>query len=69
MRRSRAEAMDEVTKRREYAAAGIAHYWVINRDAALTAGLNRLGSDGEYEEYAKMPLAWLLQTAPGDHLG
>ncbi|GAA3296151.1 hypothetical protein GCM10020218_078780 [Dactylosporangium vinaceum] len=62
------EAMDMMTKRGEYAAAGIAHYWVVNRDAALTASLNRLGPDGAYEEYAKMPLAWLLQTSPADHL-
>ncbi|MFI5914982.1 Uma2 family endonuclease [Dactylosporangium sp. NPDC051541] len=63
------EAMDVMTKRYEYATVGIAHYWVINRDGALTAQLNRLGPSGEYEEYAKMPLAWLLQTAPADHLG
>jgi Uma2 family endonuclease len=63
------EAMDEVTKRREYAAAGIPQYWVVNRDAAQTVVLHRLGADGTYDERAKMPLAWLLQTAPTDHLG
>jgi Uma2 family endonuclease len=63
------EAMDEVTKRREYAAAGIAQYWVVNRDAAQTVVLCRLGNDGTYEERAKMPLAWLLQTSPADHIG
>jgi Uma2 family endonuclease len=62
------EAMDEVTKRREYASAGIPQYWVINRDAAQTVILYRLGPDGGYAERAKMPLAWLLQTAPAEHI-
>ncbi|GAB2592453.1 hypothetical protein Aab01nite_37580 [Paractinoplanes abujensis] len=30
------EAMDEVTKRREYATAGIPQYWVVDRDDAQT---------------------------------
>jgi Uma2 family endonuclease len=63
------EALDEVTKRREYASAGIPQYWVVGRDAAQTVTLYRLASDDTYEERAKMPLAWLLQTAPQDHLG
>jgi Uma2 family endonuclease len=63
------EALDEVTKRREYAAAGIPQYWVVNRDSAQTVTLLRLASNGAYEERAKMPLAWLLQTAPDDHIG
>jgi Uma2 family endonuclease len=58
------EAMDEVTKRREDALAGIPHYWVVDRDDALTVTLYQL----TYAERAKMPLAWLLQTQPGDHL-
>ena len=62
------EAMDEVIKRREYAQAGIPQYWVVNRDVAQTVALYRLGADGGYEERAKMPLAWLLQTTPADHI-
>jgi Uma2 family endonuclease len=62
------EGMDEVTKRREYAAAGIPRYWVVDRDGAQTVTLHRLASDGIYTEWAKMPLAWLLQTKPADHL-
>ena len=62
------EDMDEVTKRGEYARAGIPQYWVVDRDAAQTVTLNRLQPDSTYAERAKMPLAWLLQTAPGDHL-
>jgi Uma2 family endonuclease len=62
------EALDEVTKLREYASAGIPRYWVVNRDSAQTVTLNRLGPDGLSKERAKMPLAWLLQTTPADHI-
>jgi Uma2 family endonuclease len=62
------ETMDEVTKRREYASAGIPQYWVVDRDDAQTVTLYRLTSDGTYIERAKTPLAWLLQTTPADHL-
>ncbi|MFC8296928.1 Uma2 family endonuclease [Micromonospora orduensis] len=62
------EAMDSVTKVREYASAGIPQYWVVDRDGAQTVTLHRLGGNGTYEERARMPLAWLLQTAPADHL-
>ncbi|GID96057.1 Uma2 family endonuclease [Amorphoplanes digitatis] len=59
--------MDEVVKVREYAAAGIPRYWMVERDAAQTVTLHVLGADGAYEVAAKMPLAWLLQTKPADH--
>jgi Uma2 family endonuclease len=59
--------MDAVTKRTEYARAGIPRYWVVERDAAQTVTLHTLAPDGAYEVAAKMPLAWLLQTAPADH--
>lgn len=62
------EAMDSVTKVREYASAGIPQYWVVDRDGAQTVTLHRLGVDGAYEQHAKMPLAWLLQSTPADHL-
>jgi Uma2 family endonuclease len=61
------EALDEVTKFREYASVGIPQYWVVNRDAAQTVTLYRL-TDGAYRERAKLPLLWLLQTTPADHL-
>ncbi|WP_410811283.1 Uma2 family endonuclease [Micromonospora sp. 067-2] len=61
------EAMDSVTKVREYASAGIPQYWVVDRDGAQTVTLHRLSRDGAYEDSARMPLAWLLQTAPADH--
>ena len=60
-------AMDEVVKLREYAEAGIPRYWMVERDAAQTVTLHRLGADKVYEVAAKMPLAWLLQTTPADH--
>ena len=63
------EAMDAVVKRTEYARAGIPRYWVVERDPALTVTLFELGAHDTYRERAKMPLAWLLNTAPADHLG
>ncbi|BFU46853.1 Uma2 family endonuclease [Krasilnikovia sp. MM14-A1004] len=60
-------AADRVVKRLEYAAAGIARYWMVERDPAQTVTMHSLGTDGAYEVSAKMPLAWLLQTAPADH--
>jgi Uma2 family endonuclease len=62
------EAMDEMVKRREYGAAGISRYWVVDRDPAQTVTLHHLGQAGEYEVATKMPLAWLLNTTPADHL-
>lgn len=60
--------IDEVVKRREYALAGIPQYWVVDRDDAHTVTLYRLSGNATYAERAKMPLAGLLQTEPGDHL-
>jgi Uma2 family endonuclease len=62
------EATDLVVKRGEYARVGIPRYWVVERDAAQTVTLFHPGPDGTYRERAKMPLAWLLNTAPADHL-
>lgn len=61
------EAMDSVTKVREYASAGIPQYWVVDRDPAQSVTLYRL-EQGRYAERARMPLAWLLQTSPAEHL-
>jgi hypothetical protein len=41
---------------------------VVDRDSAQTVSLYRLTSAGSYQERAKMPLNWLLQTNPADHL-
>lgn len=47
------EAMDEMVKRHEYAAAGIPRYWVVDRDAAQTVTLHRLDESGEYETWSR----------------
>ncbi|MFF5230361.1 Uma2 family endonuclease [Dactylosporangium sp. NPDC000521] len=60
------EGLDTVTKRVEYAAAGIPRYWVVGRDGARTVTMHRL-EDDHYEARASMPLAWLLDTAPAEH--
>lgn len=62
------EATDEMVKRQEYARAGIARYWLVDRDTAQTVTLHRLAPSGEYDVVTKLPLAWLLTTAPADHL-
>ncbi|GAA2685236.1 Uma2 family endonuclease [Actinoplanes palleronii] len=61
-------SMDQDTKVKEYARAGIPRYWVVDRDAANTVTLYRLTDAGIYEAATKMPLAWLLQSSPDDHL-
>lgn len=62
------KAADTVTKRDEYAGAGIAQYWTVARDPSQTVTMYRLAHDG-YAGGATMPLAWVLNTAPADHLG
>jgi len=58
--------MDTVTKRDEYAGAGIAQYWVIGQDAAQTVTMHRLKGE-HYEVQTMMPLAWVLNTKPAEH--
>ena len=58
------EVLDQVTKRQEYAQAGIPRYWVIDRDADQTVTLHTRGADRP----TTMPLARLLQSAPADHI-
>ncbi len=62
------KSMDQDTKVKEYARAGIPRYWVVDRDTANTVTLHRLTAAGDYETTTKLPLAWLLQTSPDDHL-
>ena len=61
-------SMDAETKRREYAAAGIPRYWIVERDERLTVTLFRLTSSGAYAVAAQVPLAWLLRTDPAERL-
>ncbi|MGI5180935.1 Uma2 family endonuclease [Dactylosporangium sp. CA-152071] len=58
--------MDTVTKRAEYAAAGIPQYWVVGQDATQTVTMHRLTED-RYEVRTMMPLAWVLNTKPAEH--
>ncbi|NJC12663.1 Uma2 family endonuclease [Micromonospora profundi] len=60
------EGVDTVTKRSEYAAAGIPQYWVVDQDSAQTVTMNRLESD-QYVARATMPLAWVLNTSLDEH--
>ncbi len=63
-------AKERITERiREYAAAGIPRYWVVDRDSAQTVSMFVLRDDDSYEKVAAMPLARLLQTDPAEHLG
>ena len=55
--------IDTVTKRNEYAAAGIPQYWVIDQDPAQAVTMHSLDGDS-YVVRATMPLAWLLNTDP-----
>ncbi len=63
------EGTDAVTKRREYASAGIPRYWVVDRDGAQAVTLYQLTPGDTYQERARVPLDWLLRTSPADHLG
>jgi len=63
------EAMDEMIKRQEYATAGIPRYWMVDRDVAQTVTLHRLERSSEYTVTTKVPLSWLLNTSPAEHLG
>jgi Uma2 family endonuclease len=49
------EAMDELVKRHEYARAGIERYWVVDRDAAQTVTLYRIGQTGETPAISQPP--------------
>ncbi|WFE55416.1 Uma2 family endonuclease [Micromonospora sp. WMMD712] len=60
------EGIDTVTKRNEYAAAGIPQYWVVDQDPAQTVTMHRLDGD-RYAVRASMPLAWVLNASPADH--
>ena len=41
---------------------------MVDRDAGQTVTLYRLAENIEYEVATKVPLSWLLNTAPADHL-
>ncbi|WP_344405616.1 Uma2 family endonuclease [Dactylosporangium fulvum] len=59
------EATDTVTKRHEYAMAGIPQYWTVDQDETVT--MYRLDGD-RYRIHATMPFNWVLRTEPADNL-
>jgi Uma2 family endonuclease len=63
---SGSEAIDTVTKRSEYAGAGIPRYWTVDQDPAQTVTMYQLDGD-QYRVRATMPLAWVLNTTPAEH--
>jgi Uma2 family endonuclease len=60
------EATDTVTKRTEYACAGIPQYWTVDQDPAQTVTMYRLDGN-RYQTRATMPLAWVLNTTADEH--
>ncbi|MFY1637851.1 Uma2 family endonuclease [Solwaraspora sp. WMMB335] len=60
------EGTDMITKRNEYAAAGIPQYWIVDQDPAQTVTMHRLAG-GHFTVHATMPLAWVLNTSPDEH--
>ncbi|WP_233219584.1 Uma2 family endonuclease [Micromonospora sp. RP3T] len=60
------DGIDTVTKRSEYAAAGIPQYWIVEQDPAQTVTMHRLAGE-RYEVRATMPLAWVLNTGPVEY--
>jgi Uma2 family endonuclease len=62
------KAVDTKVKLDEYAGAGIARYWVVDRDPAQTVTMHELAG-GAYRVRETMPLAWVLNTDPSALLG
>lgn len=60
------EVVDRVVKKAEYAKAGIARCWVVERDGGTT--VNRYVLDRDAGEYVSdgdaQPISWLLTTTP-----
>lgn len=61
-------SLDEGVKVDEYAGAGIPRYWTVDRDPAQTVTMYGLEGD-IYVSRVRMPLEWVLNTEPADHLG
>jgi Uma2 family endonuclease len=62
------ESTDRVAKVNEYASADIPQYWMVAQDVVNTVTIFQLGADHLYRTVAQVPLAWLLETSPDEHL-
>lgn len=60
-------AMDKNVKTEEYAGARIPRYWMVDRDQAQTVTMFELVGDS-YAVRTVMPLEWVLNSKPSDHL-
>jgi Uma2 family endonuclease len=63
---SGSETVDRITKKAEYAKAGIPRYWTVERDGGATVHRNVLNEAAEYEpdQTGPQPLTWLLASTP-----
>jgi len=52
----------------EYAAASIPRYWTVDCDPAQTVTMHELVGNF-YAARTVMPLEWVLNSRPADHLG
>lgn len=59
--------VDKGAKVAEYAGAGFPRYWTVDRDPAQTVTMYELAGD-TYTSRVSMPLDWVLNTKPSDHL-
>ncbi len=57
------EHVDLGAKVREFALAGVEHYWTITQAAHPMVVRRRLGADGRYETLPAQPLSWMLAHA------
>jgi Uma2 family endonuclease len=61
-------ALDQGVKCDEYSAAGVRRYWTVDCDPAQTVTMYELAA-GSYRTRTLMPLEWVLNSKPSDHLG